>query len=290
MGIITFIIGIIFIISGFSKALDFKYFVSIINNYCNFYPEIIANCIIILEIVLGIMILFRIALKYTSLICFIVVSLFTLIYTYGWVFLGIHDCGCFGKIQFINSSPAFFYVRNIILLLVLFFIYKTIDRNIDRTLHLSISYYIATIITTCVATFLCWNSSNTSFNKNMSISNEKIPIKNHILNNYIKVSSDSSYLISVFSYDCPHCINSFGNLSQYNNHDYIDKVIGLCQNNMDAKEKFVKFFKPSFEIKDLPEKDFYEISEIYPISFFVKNDSITKIIVGEIPSAFFLIQ
>ena len=112
--------------------------------------------------------------------------------------------------------------------------------------------------------------------------------RDHILSDYINVSADSTYLIYAFSYDCPHCINSFGNLSQYNNPRYVDKVIGICKENLEAKKKFIDFFNPSFEIKEIPEQEFYNITEKYPTSFFVKRDSIIKIVEGEIPSAYFL--
>ncbi|MCH5345613.1 MAG: hypothetical protein J1E63_00805 [Muribaculaceae bacterium] len=286
VNVIAIIIGIVFIISSFSKAISFNYFTSLVNNYCTFCTDIIAMTIIVTELTLGIMMLFGISLRLTSIVSFFLILLFTLIYTYGLSFIGIRDCGCFGKVHFLNSSPVLLYVRNSLFLLGLYYVYKT-EWNTPQLSKIQISNYIATIIVIVTAIYLCGRTNNSALNS-IDIINNKIAYKHHALNNYIKVSADSTYLIYVFSYDCPHCINSFGNLAQYNNQKYINKVIGLCRDNIEAKEKFFDFFKPSFEIKELPEEDFYNITDEYPIAFFVKNDSIIKIIKGEIPSAFFL--
>lgn len=285
--IIAFIIGIIFIISGLSKAVSFNYFSAIINNYTTLYPDIIATIIIVFELTLGIMLIFCLCLKLTSIITGSLILLFVLVYTYGLFFLGIHDCGCFGNVKFFNSSPFFLYVRNILLIVGLVYVYK-INKSAKQITQISIPLYISTIIIVSLAIFICGHSSSHSTLKNSSKTDTKIAFKDNILKKYMDVSVDSTYLIYLFSYDCPHCINSFGNLTQYNNKKYVDKIVGISKKNSEAKEKFLDFFNPGFEIIEIPENEFYNITEEYPVSYFIKNDSIIKIITGEIPSAFFL--
>lgn len=54
------------------------------------------------------------------------------------------------------------------------------------------------------------------------------------------------------------------------------------------KEDFCHFFNPDFKIIELSESDFYKISDRLPVSFFVREDSIVKTIVGELPSGYFV--
>lgn len=285
--VIAFIIGVVFLISGFTKAVSFQYFGSIINNYITLYPDIIAIIVIVTELVLGVMLIFGFSLKTTSIISLFLIILFTLVYSYGLIFLDIHDCGCFGKVKFFNSSPLFLYIRNILLFAGLIYIYK-ISSNCKKNSLVPLPLYICTILIVAFAIFLCRPStSSSSFNK-MNISNEKIALKDNILDKFVEISPDSTYLIYLFSYDCPHCINSFGNLVQYDNKKFVDRIIGITKTNRDARTKFINFFNPDFEIIELPEEEFHKISDEYPVSYFIKEDSIKKMVKGEIPSAFFL--
>lgn len=286
--VIAFIIGVVFLISGFTKAASFQYFCSIIENYISIYPDIIAIVVIVAELVLGIMLIFGFCLKTTSKISLFLIILFTLVYTYGLIFLDIHDCGCFGKVKFFNSSPLFLYIRNILLFAGLIYIYK-ISSKYKQISFVPLPLYISTILIIAFAIFLCRasNSGGSSFNK-MDISKEKIALRDNILDKFIEISPDSTYLIYLFSYDCPHCINSFGNLVQYDNKKFVDRIIGITKTNHDARTKFINFFNPGFEIIELPEEEFYKISDEYPVSYFIREDSIIKVIKGEIPSAFFL--
>ncbi|MCH5214568.1 MAG: DoxX family membrane protein [Muribaculaceae bacterium] len=285
--IIAFIIGIILIISGLSKAASFDYFNAIINNYITLYPEIIATIIIVSELTLGIMLIFGIYLKITSLITTGLILFFVIVFTFGLIFLGIHDCGCFGKVKFLNSSPVFLYIRNAFLIVGSIYIYK-INKTTTQVTKVPIPLYISTIVIVSIAIYMCGVSSNNSTLKNRNKIDKKIAFNDNILRKYLEVSSDSTYLIYLFSYDCPHCINSFGNLLQYNNKKYVDKIVGITKKNPEAKEKFMDFFNPTFEIIEISENEFYNITEEFPVSYFIKNDSIIKIMTGEIPSAYFL--
>lgn len=285
--IIAIIIGIILIISGLSKAASFNYFSGIINNYISWFPDVIVAIIIVTELTLGIMLIFALYLKITSLISFCLILLFTLIYTYGLIYLGIHDCGCFGQVKFLNFSPVFLYIRNLLILLGLVYVYNKNKRTKQIT-KIPFPVYVVTIMIISLSFFLYTPSNSHSTIKNINKELKKISFKDSNLNKYIDISSDSTYLIYLFSYDCPHCINSMGNLMQYDNKKYIDKLIGISKENSEAKNNFIEFFNPSFEIIEIPEQEFYNISEEYPVTYFIINDSVIKVIRGEIPSAFFL--
>lgn len=283
---ITIIIGFIFIFSGFSKSLDFSYFVNIIQSYGVNYGRIIGALIVLTEVILGLLLLFNSAIRYTSFICIFVILIFTSIYTYGYFILDVTDCGCFGKSPFLNSSYTFFIIRNALLLLGLIWIAINNKNNI---IDIPLYVYITSMIIISMATLICGKF----FSKEIQYNEKdfkKIALSEHVLGRYIETSKDSTYMISILSYDCPHCINSIGNLLQYNQGDYVDNIICLFMEDSAKKKIFNEFFNPNFKIIDLPEDDIYKITNEYPITYFVKNDTIVNTIIGEIPSGFFFLK
>ncbi|MBD5184994.1 MAG: hypothetical protein HDS92_00105 [Bacteroidales bacterium] len=283
--LISYILGLFFIIAGFLKALNIAYFQSVIQGYHIPLEKVITVGIVLSELLLGTFLIFRIMIRYTSLVGILMIIIFTAVHSYGYFVLNIRDCGCFGKFTMLNTSYSIFVIRNGILLIGLFLIVLYDKSHIKM---LSIPTFLTSIIIVAIGALMCCNFFN--HNVGYKKSNfEKVAVKDHDLGLVIDTSPDSTYLIAVFSYNCPHCINSFENLKHYAIINYVDKVIGLCSyEDVDYKENFWDFFKPNFPIIELSEEQLYDITDEYPISFFIKNDTIVKIIPGEIPSCYFL--
>ncbi|MDE6022331.1 MAG: hypothetical protein K2G13_02400, partial [Muribaculaceae bacterium] len=201
---------------------------------------------------------------------------------YGYYYLDINDCGCFGGIKILNTNYFIFIIRNLALIIFLLCIHVFNNNNIV----ISPSLYALSLILISISYLMCENAfkSNNKYN----VSNlEKTSIQDHVIGKYVNLSKDSTYMITIFSYDCPHCINSIGNLVQFNKTDYVDKIVGLCIQNDAKKKDFYRFFKPTFTIIEFPENTINEITSEYPVTFFIKNDTIVYKLTGEIPSGFF---
>lgn len=280
---LTIIIGFIFIFSGFSKALDFSYFVNIIQSYGINYGKIIGLVIVLSEVIFGLLLIFNCATRVVSFICIAVILLFTSVYSYGYFILDVTDCGCFGKSSLLNSSYTFFIIRNILLLLGLIWTAANNKKNIT---DIPIYVYATSMIVISVATLMCGNFFHFAV-RNNEHGFKKVALSDLTLGRYIETSKDSTSLISILSYDCPHCINSIGNLMQYNKVKYVDNIICLFKEDNAKKELFNKFFDPNFKIIDLPEDAIFNITDEYPITYFIKNDTVVNTITGEIPSGFF---
>lgn len=259
------------------------YFDSLLQSYHIPLSNVVAISIILGELILGLCLIFNLALINTSRIGFIITLLFSFVYTYGYFFLDISNCGCFGNFTRLNSSYILFVIRNILILFGFIWIcknYKGCDIFISR-----FSYFISLLIIS-IGALLIGNvfryrtvHPQTNF--------IPIPLEEHSISKHLNIAKDSTYMISVLSYDCPHCINSIGNLMQYDQCNYVDEVICLFMRNEKAKQMFNSFFTTNFKILELSEEDIYEITDKYPVTFYVKNDSIMSIHTGEIPSAFF---
>ena len=114
-------------------------------------------------------------------------------------------------------------------------------------------------------------------------------VNNTVLGEILTFSKDTSYLIFVFSYSCPHCYNSIENLKQYERLDVVDKIIGIsyATNNI-VTEKFNDIFNPNFLIKTTKPEHLFRLTNQFPISYYVKNNIIKMEIQGVLPCGYIL--
>ncbi len=133
--ILRIIIALIFIASGFVKAVDvvgfsFKleeYFSPSVFNMPFFEIQalVIAIFVVVLELVLGFMLLLRIRLKFTLSALIAVCVFFAFLTFYSAYFNKVTDCGCFGDA--LKFTPWQSFIKDLILLMgliLLWFLYR----------------------------------------------------------------------------------------------------------------------------------------------------------------------
>lgn len=128
-------IALIFIASGFVKAVDVKGFSFKLEEY--FSPSVfnlsffeaqalpIAIFVVALELLLGFMLLLKIRLKFTLSALIALCVFFAFLTFYSAYFNKVTDCGCFGDA--IKFTPWQSFIKDIILLiglLILYFLYR----------------------------------------------------------------------------------------------------------------------------------------------------------------------
>lgn len=136
--ILRYIIAIIFIISGFVKAVDVKGFSFKLEEY--FSPDVfninflenyaleIAVFVVALELILGLMLLMKIKLKTTLLSLIALCIFFAFLTFYSAYFNKVTDCGCFGDA--IKFTPWQSFWKDMALLfglVILWFLNKKSD-------------------------------------------------------------------------------------------------------------------------------------------------------------------
>ena len=104
------------------------------------------------------------------------------------------------------------------------------------------------------------------------------------LKNIYPFEADSSYIVYLFSFTCPHCQNSFANVEQFQQLHVVDKVIGIAVENQDAQERFYRIYQPEIEIITISKDYMSTITSRLPIGLFIKDNSIQKTEVGFITS------
>ncbi len=283
ISIISLLVGLMFLISGTTKSLSIRSFVDIISQYGIEVP-FFAPLIVMAEVVIGLMLVLGIFEKYVALAGGMVVIVFTLIYAYGYAFIGIIDCGCFGEIEQLNMSPTMTFIRNAILLVLLFFIWRSGSNNCNLTTQ-AMAVSLSVI---AVSAFMSGYSYREAVDSGIIIKHIAEPVKNTSLGNMVSTSKDSTYWVFAFSYTCPHCANSIEHLNKYEKLGIVDTVIGLALVNPAAEEAFRKHFKPSFSIKNVMPTELFNLTNTFPKSYYIRNDSIIIEIEGTLPNGILL--
>lgn len=271
------IVGIIFLLSGFAKAADSALFANILGSYGTIWFGVVSPVIILMEIILGLLLVFQIRPRQIATIATLFIVVLTIGYTYGLLFRGVTDCGCFGHIAFMNRAPWFTYMRNAIMVVALLMaIYKAdaCTITIRRIIYIS--------CVSCIACFMMgFSFRNAEILKkhNSTVPRQKM-LADTSLADYITVGPDSTYLVFAFSYSCPYCINSIYNIEQYERVGVVDRVIGLVAEDSVASSFFYRYFDPSFEIHELPMQQMMRFCRSLPTSFFIHGDTITQAIEG----------
>ena len=277
--IYSFVAGLVFIISGIAKSLNVAAFANIITQYGFERLRYLAPGIVLLEVLLGLLLVFRIKVKTTAWISALFVGVLTLVFSYGLFFHGIEDCGCFGKIAVLNTSPLFTYIRNILLIYLLIAVWRRSENN-STINKWSLG---AMVVVLGAVTFI---SGYTSGSRNKKISTPNQPLNTHRLNEFISTSNDSTYLVVAFTYACPHCLNSILNLKQYAPSGTVDKVIGLVVEDAARAPVFQAVFNPNFSITGYPEQTLHQLSKKFPTAWYIRNDSILAELSGELPCSY----
>jgi hypothetical protein len=276
--------GIVFLISAFAKALSISYFAKIIVDYGFENLQFLSIFIVLVEALLGLALIFQIHLKQTSFIGIFLIVFFTVIYAYGLIFKEIKDCGCFGNISILNTSPIFTFVRNIILVYLLVSVWIFSRKTIQiKELSNAAEFILATILVVmCTVAFISGYNYQEIEESN---SNKIISIKDSPLKDIINISKDSTYFVFAFSYTCPHCLNSIANLKEYKESNIADNVIALALGDTVTEKTFAEIFKPNFPIKNCT-KELLNLTGTVPKAYYIKEDSIIVEFSGELPCAY----
>lgn len=136
--ILRYIIAIIFIASGFVKAIDIKGFSFKLEEY--FSPDVfnltflqnftleIAIFVVALELILGLMLLLKMKLKCTLISLIVLCVFFAFLTFYSAYYNKVTDCGCFGDA--VKFTPWQSFWKDIVLLfglIILWFLNKKSD-------------------------------------------------------------------------------------------------------------------------------------------------------------------
>ena len=279
------IVGLVFLLSGLLKAIDTATFADLMSLYGASWFGYAAPIIIFIEILLGVLLIFGFYSKqvtWTSVAFLVVVSL---IYLYGVLVKGIINCGCFGPITWLNSKPWLTFTRNGLLLALLLPSLWRADEHNSPTIP---SVIFMALIAVAVM-FMCGFSMHGAKCLQRPNAFRPIPFAESPLASFVTCNSDSSYLVFAFSYSCPYCQNSIGNVNQYTEMHAVDRVIGLALYDSVAQARFDRLFDVNFEIRNMSQMEMVRLSATLPITYMIRHDTIISQYTGMVVTPALLI-
>lgn len=278
--VFRFIAGTVFLLSGLLKAIDAAAFADLMSRYGDTWLGLGAPLIILVEVIVGLLLVFDVCPKYTAMVASAFLLLVSIVYLYGICAKGINDCGCFGPLTWLNTKPWLTFLRNIVLLGLL--VPSMLASATTIQLPVSSITFMAVIAT--IVMFMCGFSFRGANCLQRHSAFRPTPLAETPLSDYINTHPDSTYLVFAFSYTCPYCQNSIGNVNQYRQIGVVDQVIGLALNDTIGKERFYRLFDINFEVHEIPAFSMVQISTTLPAAFFIRHDSVMSQYSGLIPS------
>ena len=279
----TTLVGLLLVASAFLKAWDADTFAHVLQQYGAKGFSVAAPVLIFTEAVLGMLLLLRVQPRKTARAAVIFLVIVSLGFAYGVLFQGIEDCGCFGELSYrYATKPWMTFARNAVLLCIA--LPPIFDQPIrKKTPTVKI---LAAMIVGAAACFCCGLSMNQSFRLPRLPFHETEdvrPTMDKLLAVY-PFSTDSSYVVYLFSFSCSYCQNSFANVQQYQQFKLVDKVLGVAVEDEKEQERFFRIYQPQIDILTIPKDTMAQITSTLPIALLIQANYIRSIESGLIAS------
>jgi len=270
----TILLGLMFLLSAFAKAWDAEAFAMMLIQYGQEWFSVGAPILIAIESLLGMALLLRVKPRWSACAADIFLIGVSAIFAYGVLARGIQDCGCFGALsRWFTGKPWTTFVRNAIFVCIsipaILEKPKT-ERNIWPKLFAGMA--VAT-----VACFICGLAMRESFELPKTSVAEKEESRAQTmerLNALYPFDADSTYIVYLFSFSCPHCQNSIANVQQFQQFHVVDKVLGIAIEDEEAQERFNRIYQPEIEIMTVPNDEMAMITGQIPICLLIKEGAI----------------
>lgn len=267
------LVGIVFLVSGLLKSTDASAFANLMSSYGASWLGYGAPLVIFAETLLGLMLAVDVRPWLTVWLSVAFLFFVSQVFLYGVVFRGVTDCGCFGPLTFLNAKPWVTFVRNgvMVLMLVLSLLIPSREGSLLTPMHVSVmTLYLI------VDMFLCGYSFNGADCMKTTQKFKRVAVIDSPLGDFVACNPDSSYLVFAFSYSCPYCLNSIGNVGQYEPMGAVDRVIGIALGDTAARARFDRLFDVDFEIREVSRRDMNRLTGVLPTSFIIRGDTIVS--------------
>lgn len=265
------VLGILFITSAILKIIEINRFCVQIYAYGVItQKEIlpwIATITILIEISLGFLFLLSFPYKkFTLGINFLILSAFTSLIIYAWIFNDLKNCGCFGKIE---MGPAESVIKNIFLIIISILCFLGVkplgNEKKNKNIYF-VKFYLPLIFLLAITSFFCIQqlrseqpiTENVETNDTNTYSNMKIEIDDISYN-----LGEGEYLIVLISFACDHCVEEAPKINEYMLINGLPKIIALClEESPKEKEEFINKVQPIFPMYSLGDKARFFLSLI----------------------------
>lgn len=277
------LLGLLFLVSAFAKAWDAESFALTLQAYGFSLFGIWAPLIIAVEAVFGLCLLLQIRLRRTALAADIFLLIVTAGFAYGLVAKGIADCGCFGALDRLHEGkPWVSFVRNALMMLLTVPLLMA-EPKAEKHLTRKLMVMLPVLAIVCFISGIAMNRSFSLPRIGAEEGMDETEMMEKLQAEY-PFSSDSTYVVYLFSFDCPHCQNFYANVEQYQRFGAVDKVVGIAVEDEEEQARFERIYEPKIEIMTIPKSRMSAITPILPMAVHIAEGAIQDIEGGIIAS------
>lgn len=273
-------VGVVLVVSAAAKATGTAAFANLLGQYGFMWLGYLAPIIILVELLVGLLLVFDIKSRRVAAATIALICLFSAVFAYGLIHLGIRDCGCFGPLTFLNQAPWFTFTRNgvLVALLIPSLFYPDDPKQSSKDTVVFMAVVVSIVLFICGFSF-----RGADCLQRDEITTEQTAIS-PALREIVDVHADSTYLVYAFSYDCPFCLNSIGNVNQFVTMHAVDRVVGIAVEDDEAAERFNRLFKVDFPIKEISALKMLTLSHHLPVAWLIQGDSVRTTFRGQVPT------
>jgi hypothetical protein len=286
--------AIMFLLSAFAKCVDIRSFAVLISYFGIIREPVIvlslAVLIVTMELVLGLTMIVSRALRPLCLkATLVVLTGFSGILVYGWLFKNLQDCGCFGS--FVKMSPLVSLLKNAVLMGIAGAGLYGYSKDAAAMHHALFNYrgkqqLKAVVFAASLFLFvggLAYSFSKETVQAGEAGVKEKADVVQTSDRKFASFQiqdttktvdlGQGTYLVAFLSDSCEHCqaIVSQLNALPQTNPDF-PPVVALVLGEADTLKQFRQQFKPNFPLGLLEPLKFFDFIGDAPPSFYIIRD------------------
>lgn len=277
------ILAAFFILSGIGKLLDVQSFQATLQAYgLGPFAAVGAVALPPLEIIIGMLLAARPGSRLLAISATGLLAVFTAGFVIAHFFAGVQDCGCFGKIAALQSSPTVSILRNVVLLGLTAYLWK----NSDRRLRLSLPGWKWSVLATIGAVAFSLSGASSVeplYQPSNPFLNQKV--EQTQLAEVVTIPDDSPYLIFIYSATCGSCWDAAENVKAYKRLGVVSDIFGLTYGDEGDLMVFEDSFEPNFQSRILDRETVEQLVDETPTVFFVQNGVVRHVQKGRVMSA-----
>ena len=280
---LTVVLGLFFLVSGIGKILDVSEFRELLFAYG--VPNaltIIAAPIPPLEILLGLTLILRGPTRILLIVSTAVLVGFTAAFAYAHFVQGVVDCGCFGRIDVLQTSPTLSFGRNALLISLCIYLLLTASKS-SRFVMSKWQWRLLVVSGALAFTLAGASSVQPLYQPDHPYLNELV--NSTELRDFLALSPDSTYLIFLLSTNCASCWDAVENVKAYKSDGVVDEIIGLTYGDEIDIMEFRDRFQPNFELHAIEKESFSELARQTPTVYYVQSGVIKHVQVNNVMSA-----
>jgi hypothetical protein len=278
----TFIVGMVFLVTGAVKALSSESFMTQMFKYGlpDFLVPPLAIAFIGLECSLGTALILHAFPEWLVPGTIVLILLLSALTTWAVSSGRTEDCGCYGGLFVITPQNSILLNLAYILLLQLAWFYPVADNQTQPW------QWIAALAVFPISSILGWRSQLKPL---ADFSRLKAGKRWHA--NWLKASSDTlqqgSHFVVFLGADCPYCKQWVPLLNVMHTQRNLPNVIGVMALNPEELAAFNEKHLVRFPIVQMDKLLFGYLVDSFPVAVQVEDGVITNKWLGEIPKEFF---